>query len=81
LSHRDETPSPSTANAETPRHRDRPDEYTPHVRSYPAHAYPFQNVATALQARIRVGERFAGFSWPWRVYRYTNSDCFHRQID
>jgi hypothetical protein len=39
-----------TAHAETPRHRNRPGEYTPHVRSYPAHAYPIQNVSTALQS-------------------------------
>ena len=46
---RGETSSPSTAHAETPRHRDGPGEYTPHVR-YPAHAYPIQNVATALRS-------------------------------
>jgi len=45
-----ETSSLSTAHAETPRLRDRPDENTPHVRSYPAHAYPIENVATALQS-------------------------------
>jgi hypothetical protein len=48
LRHRGETSSLSTAHAETPRHRARPGEYTLHVRSYPAHAYPIQNVATAL---------------------------------
>jgi len=50
LRHRGETSSLSTAQAETPRPRDRPGEYTPHVRLYPAHAYPIQNVATALQS-------------------------------
>jgi len=50
LRHRGEASSFSTAQAETPRPRDRPGEYTPHVRLYPAHAYPIQNVATALQS-------------------------------
>jgi len=50
LRHRGETSSLSTAQAETPRPRDRPGEYTPHVRLYPARAYPIQNVATALQS-------------------------------
>jgi hypothetical protein len=55
-----ETSSLHTACAETPRHRDRPGENTPHVRSYPAHAYPMYNVATACKARIRIraGSRF-----------------------
>ena len=50
LHHRGETSSLSTAQAETPRPPDRPGEYTPHVRLYPAHTYPIQNVATALQS-------------------------------
>ena len=130
------TSSLSTAHAGTPRHQDRPSEYTPHVRSYPAHAYPFQDVATALQSAHSGDSRFPGkrphatggitrratrsigqkvcarvgggckatqaccptrearpraeqsaqqrrdesFS-AWRVYRYTFSDDFHRQID
>jgi len=45
-----ETSSPGTADAETPRHRDRLSENTPHVRSYQGHAYPIQNVATAIQS-------------------------------
>jgi hypothetical protein len=138
LRHRGATSSLSTARAETPRHRDRPREYTPHVRSYPAHAYPIQNVATALQsthsgrhafsrqnaarhrrhnsardlkygsyASARVGggrnatqacsptreahpprsavgtkrRRRCELFRPGALYRYTNSDCFHRQID
>jgi hypothetical protein len=61
LRHRGETSSLSTAHAETPRHRDRPGEYTPHVRLYPAHTYPHQKVTTALQARIRVSGDVCGF--------------------
>jgi len=81
LRHRGETSSLSTAHAETPRHQDRPSEYTPHVRLYPAHAYPVQNVATALQSAHSGSGDICGFFLAWRVYRYTNSDCFHRQID
>jgi hypothetical protein len=65
LRHRGETSSLSMAHAETPRHRDRPVEYTPHARSYPAHAYPTQNVATALQsAHFGPAGSFVGFLGP-----------------
>jgi len=49
-SRRDIVPWQHGPRAETPGHRDRPSEYTPHVRLYAAHAYPRQNVATALQS-------------------------------
>ena len=53
-----ETSPLSTAHAETPRHRDRPGGNTPHVRLYPAHAYPTQTSRPPSRARIRVGSRF-----------------------
>jgi len=40
----------------------------------------FRTSRPPSRARIRAGGFVCGSFGAWRVYRYTNSDCFHRQI-